>query len=163
MVKDDILEVSNSPILNPLTIVQREGKKLRICVDARKVNQCTLTVPDRERVFPMQEILQRFEGTQYMSSLDLNSAYLQIELDKNARKYTAFLFGTTVYQYKRVPYGFKNSLPAFVRAMKLTLGVETEEFVVFYVDDILFFSKSFEEHLKHLNTLIGKLAHAGLL
>jgi hypothetical protein len=56
----------------------------------------------------MQEILQRFEGMAYMSSLDLNSAYLQIELDKDSRQYTAFLFETTVYQYKRVPYGFKN-------------------------------------------------------
>jgi hypothetical protein len=68
MVKYDILEVSSSPILNPLTIVHREGKKIRICVDARKVNQCT--VPDRERAPPMQELLQRFEGARYMSSLN---------------------------------------------------------------------------------------------
>jgi hypothetical protein len=159
MSKDDILEVSTSPILNPLTIVHRERKKVRICIDARKVNQCT--IPDRERVPPIQEILQKFEGTIYMSSLDLNSAYLQIELDKDSRKYTAFLFETTVYQYKGVPYGFRNSLSAFIREMKLTLGVETEEYVVFYVDDILIYSKSFEEHVIHLDTAIKKLTKAG--
>jgi hypothetical protein len=112
MVKDDILEVSSSPILNPLTIVHREGKKIRICVDARKVNQSA--VPDRERAPPMQELLQRFEGARYMSSPDLSSAYLQIGLDEDSRKYTAFLFDSTVYQFKRVPYGFRNSLPACV-------------------------------------------------
>jgi hypothetical protein len=75
MVSDDILEISNSPFLNPLTVVNREGKKPRICVDAREINQCT--IPDYERTPPLQELLQRFEGAKYMSSVDLSSAYLQ--------------------------------------------------------------------------------------
>jgi hypothetical protein len=54
-----------------------------------------------------------------------------------------------VYQSKRVPYGFKNSAAAFIRAMKLTLGAETEKYAVFYRDDILIYSKSFEEHVIH--------------
>jgi hypothetical protein len=81
-----------------------------------------------------------------MSSINLNSAYLQVELDKESRKYTAFLFDSTVYQFKRVLYGFMNSLAAFVRALKLALGNDTETYVVFYVDDILVYSKTFQEH-----------------
>jgi hypothetical protein len=129
MLQDDILEISNSPFLNPLTVVYREGKKVRICVDARKVNQ--YTVPDRERTPPLQELLQKFEGVQFMTTLDLTSAYLQIPLHRDSRKYAAFLFDSTVYQYKRTPYGFRNSLSAFVRALKLALGGETDEFIVF--------------------------------
>jgi hypothetical protein len=64
MVSDDILEVSNSPFLKPLTIVNRERKKLRICVDGRKIDQ--FTISDYERTPPLQELLQRFEGTKYM-------------------------------------------------------------------------------------------------
>jgi hypothetical protein len=60
MLRDGILETSTSPILNPLTVVSREGEKIRICVDARKVNQ--FTVPDRERSPPLHELLQRFNG-----------------------------------------------------------------------------------------------------
>jgi hypothetical protein len=135
MLEDDILETSDSPILNPLTVVQKEGKKIRICVDARKVNQ--YTIPDRERSQPVQELLQRFNGTRYMTSLDLNSAYLQIELHEDSRTYTAFLFDSTVYQFQRVPYGFRYSLPAFVRAPKLALGGGTAEYVVFYREGIL--------------------------
>jgi hypothetical protein len=97
MLCDGILEVSSSPILNPLTVVHREGKKIRICVDARKVNQ--FNVPDRERSPPIQEILQRFNGALYLTSLVLSSAYLQIGLHEESRKYTAFLFDSTVYQY----------------------------------------------------------------
>jgi hypothetical protein len=111
MVKDDILEASSSPFLNPLTIVQREGNKIRICVDARKINQ--KTVPDKERTPPLYELPQKFDSARHVTSLDLSSAYLQVELDKGSRQYTAFLFDSRVYQFKRVPYGFRSSLPAF--------------------------------------------------
>jgi hypothetical protein len=101
--------------------------------------------------------LQRFDGARYMTSLDLSSAYLQVELDKDSRKYTAFLFNSTTYQFKSVPYGFRNSLPAFVRASKLVLGGGTEGYAVFCRDDILVHSRSFGEYLVHLDMVIGKL------
>jgi hypothetical protein len=159
MEKDDILETSTSPILNPLTVVTKENGKIRICIDARKVNQ--FTIPDHERTPPLQELLQKFHGAKYFTSLDLSSAYLQIELHEESRKYTAFLFDSTVYQFKRVPYGFKNSLPAFIRAIKLALGGSNLENVVFYIDDILIHSKTFDDHLRHLDTVLGKLTKAG--
>jgi hypothetical protein len=159
MVKDDILEVSNSNILNPLTVVHKEGKKIRLCVDARKVNQ--YTVADHERTPPMQELLQRFNGARYLTSLDLSSAYWQVELHEESRKYTAFLFDSTVYQFKRVPYGFKNSLSAFVRAIKLALGEHPTGNIVFYIDDILIHSKTLDEHLIHLDTVLDRLTRAG--
>jgi hypothetical protein len=93
-------------------------------------------IPDRERTPPLHELLQRFHGARFMTSLDLSSAFLQIRLKDASQRYTAFLFNSTVYQYKPVPYGFRNSLSAFVRALKLVLGPETERFVVFYVNDI---------------------------
>jgi hypothetical protein len=88
-----------------------------------------------------------------MTSLDLSCAYLQVELDKDSRKYTAFLFDSTVYKFKRVPYGFRNSLPAIVRALKLALGGGTDGYVVFYIEDILVHSRSFEEHLVRLDMI----------
>jgi hypothetical protein len=91
------------------------------------LKKLTSTIPDRERAPSIQELLQKFETTLYMTSLDLNSGYLQIELDENSRKHTAFIFDSTMYQFKRIPHGFRNSLSAFVRALKLTLGVETED------------------------------------
>jgi hypothetical protein len=103
----------------------------------------------------------RFEGAKFISSLDLNSAFLKVELHEKSRKYTAFLYDSVVYEYKRVPYGFKNSLPAFMRALRLSLGEGNESFVLAYVDDILVYSKTFEEDLKHLDIVIVKLTHAG--
>jgi hypothetical protein len=99
-------------------------------MDAWKVNQ--FTIPDCERTPPLQELLQRFNGACYLTSLDLSSAYLQIELHEESRKYTAFLFDLTVYQFKRVPYGFKNSLPAFIHTLKLARGESTIKNAVLY-------------------------------
>ena len=159
MLQDGILEKSASPILNPLTVVNKEGGKIRICIDARKVNQ--FTTSDRERAPPVQELLQKFNGARYLTSLDLSSAFLQVPLHEESRKFTAFIFDSTVYQFKRVPYGFKNSLPAFIRAIKLALGGGDLKNVVFYVDDILIYSKTFDEHMKHIDAVLSRLTKAG--
>jgi len=112
MMEDGILELSDSSFVNPLTIVYRENKEPRICIDARKVNKVTL--PDQARAPPIDEMLQQFHGVKYMTSLDLTSAFLQIPLEASSRKYTAFLFDTNVYQFQRVPFKMKISLAAFV-------------------------------------------------
>jgi hypothetical protein len=106
MLLDGILEVSDSPIINPLNVVKQEVGKIRMCIDAQKINQ--FTIADHERAPTIQELLQKFNGANYLTSLDLSSAFHQIELDEESRKLTAFIFDSTVYQYTRVPYGFKN-------------------------------------------------------
>ena len=120
MLEDDILEKSFSDYVNPLTLVERPGKGIRICIDARRVN--ALMVPDRVNVDLMKELLQRFHGSKYITTIDLSSAFLQVTLHKSSRKWTSFQFGNRVYQYKVVPCGFKNSLSAFIRALDMVLG-----------------------------------------
>jgi hypothetical protein len=71
MIRDDIIETSNSHILNPLTIVSREGKNPRISIDAREVNQCT--IPDRERVPPIHEISMKYCKGLKESNISLRS------------------------------------------------------------------------------------------
>jgi hypothetical protein len=96
-----------------------------------------------------------------MTSLALTSAFLQIPLEESSRKFTAFLFDTNVYQFQRVPFGTKNSLAAFVRGLRKVLGNDVTSFCACYVDDIVIFSKTFEEHLQHINTIFSKLTTAG--
>jgi hypothetical protein len=84
MVKNGILEISHSPYVNALTIIQRKNKPVCICVDARQVNK--QMVPDRAKTLPAHELLQRFHGAKYISSIDFNSAFLQIPLEESSRK-----------------------------------------------------------------------------
>jgi hypothetical protein len=74
MLRDGILEESYSAYVNPLTLVHREPKPIRICVDARRIYK--LMVADRVKVQPMRELLRRFHGSSYVTSLDLSSAIL---------------------------------------------------------------------------------------
>ena len=128
MLKDDILEKFFSDYVNPLTLVERPGKGIRICIDAHRVN--ALMVLDRVKVDPMKELLQRFHGSKYITTIDLSSAFLQVPLHRSSRKWTSFQFGNQVYEYKVVPYGFKNSLSAFIRVLDMVLGDSLEENVV---------------------------------
>jgi hypothetical protein len=117
---DGILEISTSSYVKPLTFVVREGKAPHICVNTRKLNRYTL--PDRATAPSIQELLQQFHGYRFITSIDLSSAFLQIGLNKESRKYTAFLFASQLYQFTGFPYGFRNSLSAFVSAWQFTLG-----------------------------------------
>jgi len=126
MMEAGILESFDSSYINPLTIVYRENKEPRICIDARRVNNVML--PDRTRAPPIDEMLQQFHGVKYMTSLDLTSAFLQTPLEASSRKYTAFLFDAIVYQFQRVPFGMKNSLAAFVLGLGKVLGSDVSSF-----------------------------------
>jgi hypothetical protein len=79
-----ILEESYSDYVNPLTLVLREHKPLRICVDVRGVNRQMTS--DRVKVPPMRELLHRFHSSRYITTLDLGSAFLQVPLAKSSIK-----------------------------------------------------------------------------
>jgi hypothetical protein len=119
------------------------------------------TLPDRAKVAPIQELLQMFNGLKFITSIDLSSAFLQIGLSEKSRQYTAFVFQGQDNQFTRYPYGFRNSLSAFVRALQQTLRPDTSKYALAYVDDIVIHSKTFEDHLKHLNIVLHKLTSAG--
>jgi hypothetical protein len=158
MLEDDIIEPSVSCYLNPITVIPRPGKSVRIYLDARRVNRHMR--PDRTCVSPIAELLQQFHGSNFISTIDLSSAFIQVELAHECRKFTAFLFENQVYQFKRVPYGLRNSLAGFIRALNIALGPDTLGYVLSYVDDITVHSKNFDDHLKHLRTVFEELTSA---
>jgi hypothetical protein len=90
MLNDAILEESYSDYVNPLTLVLREHKPFRICVDARGVNRQMTS--DRVKVPPIRELLQRFHCSRYITTLDLSSTFLQVPPAKSSRMWTAFNF-----------------------------------------------------------------------
>jgi hypothetical protein len=112
MLKDGIFEESHSAYKNPITPVVREGKAVRICLEARRLNK--EIVADPMKAMPMHQFLQNFYGAKYITSLDLSSAFLQANLEQSSRQLTAFEFGRSVQKFKSDPYGFKNSLSAIV-------------------------------------------------
>jgi hypothetical protein len=107
-------------------------------------------------------LLQRFHGAKYIFSIDFNSAFLQIQLEESSRIWTAFHFDGQTYQFTRIPFGFRNSLASFIRALQLVLGSDSTGYVLNYVDDITVYSNTYAEHVKQLDAVLGKLMTAGL-
>jgi hypothetical protein len=111
MMEDGILQLSDSPFINPLTIVYQENKEPRTCIDAKRVNKVML--PDQGRAPPIVDILRKFHGVKYMTTLDLMSVFLQILLEESSRKFTALLFDTYVYEFQCFSFGTKKFTNGF--------------------------------------------------
>jgi hypothetical protein len=84
ILREGILEESYSTYVNPLTLVHQEQKPIRFYVDAQRINK--LMAVDRVKVQPMRELLQRFHGCSYITSLEPRNAFLQVPLSKGSRK-----------------------------------------------------------------------------
>jgi hypothetical protein len=110
----------------------------------------------------MRELLQRLHGSSYITSVDLSSAFLQVALKETSRKWTAFQFQGNFYQFTSNPYGYKNSLAAFIRALEKLLRLdELTNHVVTYVDVLLIHSATFSDHLYHIDRVLERVTTAG--
>lgn len=156
----DIIERSVSPYLNPLVVVPKKEGCVRTCLDARRIN--TIITPEREAPAPADELLQRFNGCQYFSRIDLVASYLQVPLHIDSRQYTAFQFGGRVYQFKRLPFGINLSVCHFMKALEVSLGPKIMSEVTIYVDDIVIASETWEQHVRQLNGVLDRLKSEGV-
>jgi len=134
LLKQRIIEKSDSEFCNSLRIVKKTNGQIRVCFDARMLNK--YIEMDNESSSLINEILQKHEGVQYMISLDMRNGYWQISLDKNSRKFTAFIHNGSVYHFCRVPFGLKTAGSAFMRAIRNALDNSFDSFTTVYIDDI---------------------------
>lgn len=151
-----IIEKSNSPWSSPIVCMEKKNGDIRLCLDARKIN--TVIIPDRECPANMDDILMKFKGMKYLSTIDLTAGYWQCPLKKECREITAFLHKGRNYQFKVLPFGLINSVAEFQKILDQVLGPEILQFSAIYVDDIHITSTSFAEHMYHLEQIFNKLA-----
>ena len=155
-----VMQPSASAWASPIVIVPKKDGTSRFCVDFRRVNAVT-----KKDVYPLpriDDILDTLGGAQYFSTLDLSSGYWQIELDPVTRDKTAFTSHYGLYEFIRMPFGLCNAPATFQRLMQVVLRGIEGKFCFVYIDDILVCSKTFEEHLKHLEQVFERLNKAGL-
>lgn len=160
MLKCGIIERASSQFINPMVVVTKPNGKIRLCLDARKLN--SILLPDYECARSTEELFQKCAGVKFMSKLDLTSGFWQIPIRKCDRKYTAFLYRNKCYQFTVVPFGLSTSLAAMVRCLDKVMGTEVEDYTLVFVDDILCVSHTFEEHLIHLKKIFKKFQDANM-
>lgn len=166
MYDDDILQASISPSNSPVIIVPKKADsqgriKWRIVTDFRALNE--KIVGDSYPLPLINTILERSGTAQYFSVLDLASGFHQIETEPRDRHKTAFSTRRGHHQYKRMPMGIKNAPATFQRMMdQLLNGMQYTELFV-YLDDIIIFSRTLEEHDRTVERLFTRLRDANLV
>lgn len=160
MEQENIIERSRSPYVNPIIPVIKKTGEIRLCLDARKINE--IITPDYECNRSVNELLAKGKDSKFLSTIDLTASYWQIELTPASRQYTAFQFRGQTWQYVVTPFGISTSQAALVRALDQVFGNEIEDFSLVYVDDICAMSSDFTMHLTHLEHIFKKLSDANM-
>ena len=156
MIRAGIIERSTSSYCNPLRIVQRSDGNIRICLDARFINN--IIESENEAPPRISDILQKFHGIKYISTSDLANGYWQIPLHRDSRQYTAFVHNSRVYHFCRIPFGLKTAGSGFIRALNFALGSQCDAYLTAYVDDLLITTAgTFSDHLKDLVSVFSIL------
>lgn len=154
-----IIRKSNSEFSAPVVMVYK-GDKPRFCVNYKALNDFT-----RAFVYPlprMSDTLAMLKEAKYLSVLDMNKGFHQCWVAESSRKYTAFASHRGLYEYVRMPFGLKNAPAHFQQAMDTILGdLLREGWVKVYIDDIIVFSRTFNEHLKHIERVLQAVAKNG--
>jgi transposase InsO family protein len=150
---------SKSPYASPAFLVPKGKGEYRLVVDYRKLN-----AKIRFDSYPLPTIDQAFEqfaGANIFSVLDLNSAYFQIPLSTRSRRITAFCTPFGLYEFCKVPMGISIGSQALSRVIDQLFGDVKGKFVFNFLDDLVVYSKSLEEHDSHLRIILGRLQGAG--
>lgn len=155
-----IVEPSDSPYASPCFIVTKEGRKPRMVVDYRKLNMHVeveaVPLPNINSCFDW------FKGAKFFTVLDLNSAYHQIPLSQKSKHVTAFVTPWMLYHYNRIPFGLCTGGQVLTRLLDKIFSDIKFDFVFNYLDDLVIFSKSWEEHIKHVREVLTRLRGANL-
>lgn len=164
MLQQKIIQPSESPWSSPIWIVPKKQdasgqQKWRLVVDYRKLNEKTIS--DKYPIPVISDVLDKLGRCQYFTTLDLKSGFHQIEMFPDDIQKTAFTVENGHYEYCRMPFGLKNAPSTFQRAMENVLR-GLNDICEVYMDDIIIFSTSLQEHIVSIEKVFQRLREANL-
>ncbi|GBG67861.1 hypothetical protein CBR_g981 [Chara braunii] len=160
---DDLLEESwirpsSSPYGTPVLFVQKKNKDLQLCIDYRKLNAQTV-----KNVGPLpriNDLLERLGSAKFFSKFDLKLEYHQLEIRQKDRYKTTFKTRYGHFEWLVMSFGLTNAPTTFQAAMTTAFRHMLDKFILIYLNDILVYSRSLDEHVEHLRTVLDQLQQA---
>jgi Reverse transcriptase (RNA-dependent DNA polymerase) len=160
MLKAGVIEPASSEWESPVVLVPKPDGALRFCVDYRKLN--AVTTRDTYPLPRMDEYIDSLGDAQIFTTLDCNSGYWQIPVAPEDIEKSTCTSHEGTFQYNRMPFGLRNAPATFQRTVDIVLSGLRWKTCLVYLDDIIVFSNSPEEHARHLNEVLSLLYGAGL-
>lgn len=158
--KKGFIRPSSSPVASPVLFVKKPGGGLRLCIDFRAINN--ISIKDRYPLPLMKETLNNLQGMKYFSKIDIISAFNNIRMKERQEHLTAFRTRFGLFESLVMPFGLTGAPATFQRFINNTLRQYLDQFCSAYLDDILIYSKTKEEHLEHVRKVLLQLREAGL-
>lgn len=155
LLQKGFIRPSVSPFGAPVLFVHKKEGTLRLCVDYRALNK--LTIKNRYPLPRIEDLMDRLAGSKWFSKIDLYSGYHQIRIKESDISKTAFRTRYGHYEFLVLPFGLTNAPATFMTLMNDIFREVLDKFVVVYLDDILIYSKSREEHCQHLQHVLTTL------
>ncbi|KAK1573522.1 hypothetical protein QYE76_017367, partial [Lolium multiflorum] len=164
LIKLKAIRESRSPHRSAAFIVRNHAEevrgKSRMVINYKRLNDNT--VDDAFNIPNKQEWINRIQGSKYFSKFDLKAGFWQVKMAEESIPWTAFTCPQGHYEWLVMPLGLKNAPALFQRKMQNIFN-ENQAFILVYVDDLLVFSKSYKEHIAHLETFFRKVEQNGLI
>ncbi len=151
MLENGVIEESQSPYSAPVVLAKKKNGKIRFCIDYRKLND--ITIKDRHPLPLIADTINLMTNSKYFSVMDLMSGYWNVKMKEEDKPKTAFITPDALYQWKVMPFGLSNAPATFQRYMQKVLQKVLYQFVVVYLDDLLVFSETLEDHHTHLKKI----------
>jgi hypothetical protein len=146
---------SSSPWSCPTLFMKKKDQSLRLCVDYRPLN--AVTVKNKYSLSRIDILFDQLVGARVFSKVDLRSGYHQIKIHLKDVPKTAFSTRYELYEYLVMSFGLTNAPAHFIYLMNSVFMPELDKFIVVFIDDILIYSKSEEEHAHHLRVILERL------
>ncbi len=166
LLNHSMIEESCSPFAAPVTMAYKKTgddstkKKVRMCIDFRDLNK--LIVPESQPFPLIEDMIVRTRNCTWFTALDINSAFWSIPIRTKDRYKTAFVTQNGHYEWCNMPFGLKTSPAIFQRILSGIIRCHNlTNFCCNYIDDILIFSESFDEHLSHIELLLQAIISEG--
>lgn len=160
MLKAGVIEPAQSEWASPVLLVSKPDGSLRFCVDYRKLN--TITVKDTYPLPRMDECLDSLGDMRIFSVLDAISGYWQMPIPEEDRDKTAFSCHSGLYRFNRMLFGLTNAPATFQRAMDILLSPFRWKSCLVYLDDIIIFSRNWDDHVEHVDAILSVLQRPGV-
>nr|KAG5690731.1 hypothetical protein BaRGS_022422 [Batillaria attramentaria] len=156
-----IIRRSHSPWSSNVVLVRKKNNELRLCIDFRQLN--ARTIKDSYALPRIEEMLDTLAGSKFFSVLDMKSGYHQIEINEEHKERTAFTIAPLgFFEFNRMAMGLANAPATYQRLMEDCLDDLHLRICLVFLDDIIIFSDTFEEHLERIEQVLSRLRDCGL-